>query len=122
MPARADPGFTLIEVLVALAIMSLAVLALLNLAGENSRAAGATEARAMAAVVAENRAVEDMAAPVPPVLGDSAGTEIAGGRNWRWTRTVAATADPRVLRIDVRVVPDGGDRTAAEVAVFRAAP
>ncbi len=122
MPSRADNGFTLIEVLVALAIMSLAVLALLNLAGENTRAASATEARAMGAVVAENRAVEDMAAPAPPVLGESVGVEVAGGRAWRWTRTVVATADPSVLRIDVRVVPEGAQRTAAEVSVFRGTP
>ncbi|OYX92528.1 MAG: type II secretion system protein GspI, partial [Caulobacter sp. 35-67-4] len=36
--ARSEAGFTLIELLVALAIFSLAVLALLNLAGENTRA------------------------------------------------------------------------------------
>lgn len=122
MPTHADHGFTLIEVLVALAIMSLAVLALLNLAGENTRAASAAETRAMAAVVAENRAVEDMAAPAPPALGESAGDEVAGGRKWRWTRTVATTADPTVLRIDVRVVREGARQTAGEVSVFRGTP
>lgn len=121
MTGPAERGFTLIEVLVALAVMSLAVLALLNLAGENMRAASATETRAMGAVVAENRAVEDMAAPTPPALGESAGVETAGGRNWRWARSVTVTSDPAVLRIDVRVIPEGESRTVAEVAVFRAA-
>ena len=122
MTGPAEQGFTLIEVLVALAVMSLDVLALLNLAGENTRAASATETRAIGAVVAENRAVEDMAAPAPPVLGESSGVETAAGRAWRWTRSVVATSDPAVLRIDVRVVPEGESRTVAEVSVFRAAP
>ena len=45
-----DRGFTLIELLVALAVFSLAVLALLNLAGENTRTAQVVETRTLAAI------------------------------------------------------------------------
>jgi len=49
-------GFSLIELLVALAVFALAVLALLNLAGESTRTAVLLEERVLAGVVAENRA------------------------------------------------------------------
>ena len=52
MPRR--EGFTLLETLVAMAIFSLAVMALLNLAGENTRTAAIVEERTLAGVVAEN--------------------------------------------------------------------
>jgi len=122
MTARAEAGFTLLEMLVALAVLSLGALALLNLAGENTRQAGAVESRLFAGIVAENQAVEALTAPVPPALGQASGETIAGGQPWRWTRRVSRTADPAVLRIDVRVAARLGGPTAGEVAVFRGAP
>ncbi|MBP8246632.1 MAG: type II secretion system minor pseudopilin GspI [Phenylobacterium sp.] len=119
MSRRADQGFTLIELLVALAVFSLAVIALLNLAGENIRAAAAMEERAFAGVVAENRAVEVLSDPAPPTLGVTRGAESAGDRSWAWTQQVSRTADPAVLRIDIRVTRQDGGRTAGEVSVFR---
>ena len=78
MPARAEQGFTLLEMLVAMAVLSLGALALLNLAGENTRTAGALEQRFFASVVAENRALEALTAPVPPALRAGPGTPVPG--------------------------------------------
>lgn len=114
-----DHGFTLLELMVALAVFSLAVMALLNLAGENVRAAGAIETRALAAVVAENRAVEALSDPAAPALGVAEGVEDAGDRRWRWVRRVSRTADPDILRVDVLVRAADGAATVAEVSVFR---
>ena len=117
---RADrSGFTLIELLVALTVFSLAAIALLNVSGENTRAAGRIETRALAAVVAENRAVEILAAPRPPAIGVVSGAEQAGGRTWRWTRRVVATADPDILRVDILVLDPASPRPAGALTVFR---
>lgn len=120
MPRRAEAGFTLIEMLVALAVFSLAVLALLNLSGESTRAAGAIEERAFAGVVAENRAVEAQTARSLDAMGPAEGTEAAGGRTWRWTRRVSDTADPGMVRVDIAVTAEDGRRRAAELTLFRA--
>ncbi|WP_334164687.1 type II secretion system minor pseudopilin GspI [Phenylobacterium sp.] len=122
MTARAEAGFTLLEMLVALAVLSLGALALLNLAGESTRQAGAVESRLFAGVVAENQAIEALTAPMPPALGQASGEATAGGQAWRWTRRVSRTADPAVLRIDVRVAARPGGPTAGEVTVFRGQP
>ncbi|HVI34461.1 type II secretion system minor pseudopilin GspI [Phenylobacterium sp.] len=122
MTARAEAGFTLLEMLVALAVLSLGALALLNLAGENTRQAGAVESRLFAGIVAENQAIEALTAPAPPALGQASGVASAGGQAWRWTRRVSRTADPAILRIDVRVAARPGALTAGEVTVFRGRP
>ena len=57
MTVRAEQGFTLLEMLVAMAVLSLGALALLNLAGQNIRAAGVLEERLFAGVVAELNAI-----------------------------------------------------------------
>jgi general secretion pathway protein I len=113
-------GFSLIELLVALAVFSLAVMALINLAGENARAASALETRALASVVAENRAVEVSAAPAAPPVGVQAGEEEAGGRRWRWVRRVGPTPDPDVLRVDISVYEGEARSVAAELSILRA--
>ncbi len=113
----AERGFTLIELLVALAVFSLAVLALLNLAGENTRTAQVVETRTLAAMVAENTAIAALLAPQPPTLGQQAGAARLGDRDWLWRRTVTATEG--LLRIDVQVAAVGEGQVAAEVTVFR---
>ncbi len=116
---KGGDGFTLIELLVALAVFSLAALALLNLGGENTRSAARAETRTLGGIVAENLAVEAMTAQPAPAPGDSDGTDALAGRDWRWTRSVTATDDPDILRIDIRVSDDEGQ--AAERVLFRAA-
>jgi general secretion pathway protein I len=119
MADRRD-GFTLIELLVALAVFSLAALALLNLAAENTRTAARVETRALAAIVAGNRAVEALIRPAPPSIGVETGGEDMAGRRWAWTRTVSPTARPDMLRIDVAVLEAG--QAVGQVTVFRATP
>lgn len=116
---RARAGFTLIELLVALTVFSLAALALINLSGENTRAAGRIETKALAAVVAENRAIEALTSERPPSVGVSNGAEQAGMRTWRWTRKVVATSDPDILRIDIVVLDPASPKAAAILTVFR---
>ena len=111
------PGFSLIEMVVALGVFSLAALALLNHMGEGVRSAVRAETRALGAVVAENVAVEAVVARDPPSQGTQDGQAQLAGRDWRWTRTVTATPDPGILRIDVSVTDNG--EHAADLAVFR---
>jgi len=117
-PSRhARSGFTLVELLVALAVFSLAAMALLNLAGENTRSAARVDDRVMGGVVAENLAVE--AAIAPSISeGESNGRVPLGGRQWQWSRTVAATDDADIVRIDIRVSTDEGQ--ASDRTLFRA--
>ena len=111
-------GFTLIELLVALVVFSLAALALLKLSGENARAAADVETRTVAAIVADNLAVQALTSVDPPAEGETAGTASMAGRDWRWRRIVTATPDPDMLRIEVKVSEDGV-WTAAEAILFR---
>lgn len=116
-PPRSRAGFTLVEMLVALAVFSLAALALLNLAGENTRSAARVETRTLGGIVADNVAVE---AVVASALGDgvSSGRVSLAGRDWRWTRTVSPTDAEDIQRVEVRVANDEGQ--AADRTAFRA--
>lgn len=114
---RAREGFTLLEMVVALAVFSLVALAILHLAGENTRTARHVEDRILAGVIAENLAVDVFATPNPPAVGQTEGVVEMASRRWGWTRTVAPTDQPGVVRIDIAVALDG--RQAAALTVVR---
>lgn len=118
-PAAGEAGFTLIEVLVALAIFSLAALALLRLQGAALATTARLDERALAGIVAQNLAVEAMIAVQPPGFGVTSGEESNGGRAWRWKRSVDRSPDPRLQRIEIAVMTADGGVAATRTLVRR---
>lgn len=104
-------GFTLIETLVALAIFSLAALALLRLEGATLLSTGLMSDRAVGQIVTHNLAVELMTDVRAPAIGDATGSVVNAGRTWTWTRSTKRTDDARIVRIDVAVADDRGRKS-----------
>ena len=100
-------GFTLLEIMVALAIFSLAALAMVRLQGYSVRSTAVLGDSGTAWQVARNLAVERLSDPAPPVIGDENGEEVNGGQNWTWTVNTQQTDDARLLRIDIAVAGTG---------------
>ena len=103
-------GFTLIEMMVALAVFSLAALALIRLEGATIRGASILDSTLTAQMVARNVAIEAMTDARAPIIGIAKGTEHNGGRTWNWTRETRPTGDSRIVRIDVEVMDAAGSR------------
>ncbi|MBB1089346.1 type II secretion system minor pseudopilin GspI [Lysobacter sp. SG-8] len=117
-------GFSLLEVLVALAVFGLVVLGLLNLGGESSRAALIAEERVLAGIVAENRAIEALLADATELQAMAAattGVERMGDRDWHWRRRLGP-AEGGLLRVDVDVTSPGSGQVIAERHLLRPAP
>ncbi len=100
---RSDSGFTLLEMLVALAVFSLAALALVRLQGVTLRTAADLDSKALGQIVARNLMVETQTDPVPPSMGEAEGEVENGGRRWHWRRTVKPTDDRRLVQVDLVV-------------------
>lgn len=99
----AEHGFTLLEMLVALAVFSLAALALVRLQGVTLRTAADLDSRALGQIVARNLMVDVQTAPLPPSVGKADGQVDNGGRRWRWHRIVKRMDDRRLLQVDLVV-------------------
>jgi general secretion pathway protein I len=106
-PLHPQNGFTLLEIMVALAIFSLAALAMVRLQGYSVRSTSNLSDSSMAWQVARNVAVEILSNPAPPTLGETRGEELNGGQNWRWTATASPTDDTRLVMVDIDVVGTG---------------
>lgn len=116
-----ENGFTLIEMLVALAIFSLAALALLRLGGATAANSARLQDQALAEIVARNIAVETLTDPAPPAFGTDNGELVNAGRRWRWTRNTTRSPEARIQLISIRVEPVAGGPGRAALVVFRRA-
>lgn len=112
-----ERGFTLVELLVALALFSIAGLALLKLQGVTLASTSAIDRQLVASIVAQNIATDALTDAAPPAVGAASGVERNMGVDWAWRRVVSRPADPRMLRVDIAVVQDG--RTLAGTTVVR---
>ncbi|KQN00689.1 type II secretion system protein GspI [Sphingobium sp. Leaf26] len=99
----AEHGFTLLEMLVALAVFSLAALALVRLQGVTLRTAADLDSKALGQIVARNLMVEVQSDPAAPSIGEEDGDVENGGRRWHWSRSVKPTDDQRLLQVDLTV-------------------
>jgi general secretion pathway protein I len=115
-----ENGFTLIEMLVALAIFSLAALALLRLEGATVSNTALLQEQAVAQLVARNIAVETITDPVAPAYGATGGETTNGGRRWRWVRNTGRSPEPRIQMITIAVLTERGSE-AARLTIFRRA-
>ena len=105
-------GFTLVEVLVALAIISIALLAALRVAGGGTSSVGELRARLLAGWVAENVLVEQRARGEWPSLGIRRGTQRQGSIEFSWREEVMATPNVTFRRVDIRVFEAPGEAHA----------
>lgn len=96
-------GFTLVEVLVALAIVSIALLASLRAAGQGTNNFGELRSRLLAGWVAENLLAEQRARGDWLPLGIQRGMGQQGGIEFAWREEVIATPNPAFRRVDVFV-------------------
>ncbi len=96
-------GFSLVEVLVALAVVSIALVALLAAAARLSRDAEHLRELTLADWVAANVLVETRLREPFPDVGNSTGRMRMGTREFRWQRVVQNTPEPALRRIDVHV-------------------
>ena len=96
-------GFTLVEMLVALAIVAVALTAGMRALAQAADGAGTLKARTLALWVAQNRlAVAALAAELPPT-GRRDGSAAQADVAFVWRENVGATPNPAFRRIDVEV-------------------
>jgi general secretion pathway protein I len=111
-------GFTLIEVLVALAVVAIALLGLVRVAAMQVRDVDALRERTLAGWVAANVLEETRLASAMPATGRSDGRTELAARSWLWTRDVVSTADSHVRRIDIKVYEGEAKEPLASLSGF----
>ncbi|MCP3662586.1 MAG: type II secretion system minor pseudopilin GspI [Gammaproteobacteria bacterium] len=111
-------GFTLLEVLVALAVLAITMTALVGSAGNHARNQTYLEQRSLAQWVAMNRMSESRLDQQAPVVGVKQGDLHFAKQNWQWQTKISETPDKNVYQIEVVVHREGDETELAQVAGF----
>ncbi len=110
-------GFTLIEVVVALAIVAIGMLAVFKTIGDTVNNGSYLRDRSFAAWIADNRITEIRLSGEMPSVEQTAGELEYAGRRWQWITKVAQTQVEGLRRIDVSVRREGDAEGSALVSL-----
>jgi general secretion pathway protein I len=120
--ARKRNGFTLIEVLVALAIVSFALSAMAMTMVQMLNAANTLRDRTYASWIAHNKITEMRLSNVLPEVSASSGETTYAGVEWAWRAVVSETGVENLFRIDVTVSFPGQEPLMRPVTGFIGEP
>ena len=116
-------GFTLVEIMVALAIVAVALTTGMRAITQAADSATALKSRTLALWVAQNRLAEAQIASTTATPGNSSGDELQAGLRFVWRVTTAATPNPAFRRIEIVVAaPDAPDYTLAQLVGYVGGP
>ncbi len=112
-------GFTLIEILVALAIVAVALAAGMRALTQAADGATALKARTLALWVAQNVLARAQLETPSPSPGSTSGEEVQAAATFEWRATITPTPNPAFRRIDVMVsAPGAPDYALAQLSGF----
>jgi general secretion pathway protein I len=101
--SRRQRGFTLLEVLIALAVLAIAMGAVIKATGDYTGSHAWLRDRTLATWVARNVLVQFQVEKDWPGVGERKGTREMGHREWRWLARVSQTDEAQLRRMDVEV-------------------
>lgn len=115
----AQRGFTLLEVLVALAILAITMAAVSRTASSSIHHVEALRTRVIADWVAQNRLAQHQARGDWPAPGIQTGSEEQARQTYPWREEVIATPNPTMRRIVVSVyAPDDAKHSLRELTGY----
>jgi general secretion pathway protein I len=103
MRLNRDQGFTLLEVMVALAIVAFSLTAVAASMGQMIDTANAMRERTYASWIAQNQIAEMRLANVIPEVTSTSGEVDYAGTEWEWRAVVSETGVENLFRVDVTV-------------------
>lgn len=113
-------GFTLIEVLIALAILAIALTAAMRAASVATDSANETKLRTLATWIAQNRIAEINASTTTtlPGAGESNGRQTMANIEFEWKQKISNTPNAAFRKIEVKVLRPGNDQWLANLSGF----
>ena len=119
---RKSAGFTLLEVMIALIIVGLTLLAMAGKMGRMLNAANTMRDYTYASWIAHNKITEMRLANVIPEVSSSSGEIEYAGVDWAWRAVVSETGIDNLFRVDVTISYPGSDPIMRPVTGFIGEP
>ncbi|HRC71267.1 MAG TPA: type II secretion system minor pseudopilin GspI [Candidatus Competibacter sp.] len=116
-------GFTLLEVLVALAVLAIAMGAIISVATQSANTIGYLRDQTFAGWVALNKINELSLDPEPwPERGGRKGNSELANRAWFWEARFQKTSDSDLTALEIVVRPREGGSALSALTAFKSRP
>jgi general secretion pathway protein I len=119
---RYERGFTLLEVLIALAVISISLVAIAGEMINMLNTANTMQERTYASWIAHNKVTELRLANVIPEVSTSSGELEYANREWAWSAVVSESGVDNLFRVDVTISYPGGDPIMRPITGFIGEP
>ncbi len=120
--SQTSAGFTLLEVMIALVIVGLTLLAMAGKMGSMLNASNTMRNYTYASWIAHNKIAEMRLANVVPEVSSSSGELRYAGVDWAWRAVVSETGVENLYRVDVSISFPGADPIMRPVTGFIGEP
>ena len=115
-------GFTLLEVLVALAVLAIAMAAVIKVSASNTSNTAYLKEKSIAHWIAVNKANELRLGENWPSVGTKKGSVVMAKQEWRWQLKVSNTPDKNIRRMDIEVQHERELGGKASITAFMGRP
>ncbi len=115
-------GFTLIEVLIAVAIVAIGLAAIITEVSRDMQYAHLLRTRTVAQWVAMNKITEWQVSHEWPAPGEKKGETEMARHTWYWRINVSATDDKNIRRLDVEVAEQQDSEAATSLLAYLSKP
>lgn len=110
--SRKQTGFTLVEMLLALAVFAYAASSILAVLGQTAKNLSEIETMTFASWIANDRLTElQVDATWPPKDKEKGERELAG-KQWFWLQRVEKTEDPNLRKVEVQIRTDRASQSS----------
>jgi len=111
-------GFTLLEVMIALLVITLGMAAVINTTSESGWKSAQLRHKTIATWVAQNQIVKYRANRIWGTAKSQSGKVEMANIDWVWRLKISGTDDPSLRRLDVEVSIDGEEAVKARLTGF----
>jgi general secretion pathway protein I len=122
LPSRGPRGFTLIEVVIALAIAAIGLAAVTAAVSQMVDAGNSMQQRTYASWIGQNKITEIRLANAAPTVSTTNGELVYANMEWSWRATVSETPVENLFRVDVDVGIASEDTFVRTVSGFIGEP